>query len=56
MRHYPRQDLSSENDMAMCYEAASKYGLTQDKADTCEDGNRECPDCPWKGFEEEEKR
>lgn len=37
-----------DDEMArICYAAAEKNGLTPEEAETCDDGNRKCPECPF---------
>jgi hypothetical protein len=31
-----------------CYEAADRAGYTNDEAESCDDGDRQCPGCPWR--------
>lgn len=31
-----------------CFEAAAKEGLTPLQAEDCDDGDKNCKDCPWK--------
>jgi len=31
-----------------CFEAAEKHGMTPDEAEDCDDGDKECPECPWR--------
>jgi hypothetical protein len=37
----------SANDLA-CQLAAKKAGLIEVEASLCDDGEYECPECPWK--------
>jgi hypothetical protein len=31
-----------------CFEAAEKHGMTPLQAEDCDDGDKGCPECPWK--------
>ena len=31
-----------------CFEAAEKQGITPAEAEDCDDGDKGCPECPWK--------
>jgi hypothetical protein len=31
-----------------CFEAAAKQGMTPAQAEDCDDGDKGCPECPWK--------
>jgi hypothetical protein len=31
-----------------CFEAAEKHGVTPYEAEDCDDGDKGCPECPWK--------
>jgi hypothetical protein len=44
--HVDEQESAYEN---MCREAATKDGHSVDQADTCEDGELKCGECPWPG-------
>ena len=32
---------------AACYKAASRYGISLQQAEMCDDGQYRCPQCPW---------
>lgn len=33
---------------AACFTAAERIGIRPAKAETCDDGEFKCPDCPWR--------
>lgn len=37
-----------DNNFGACYHAASLVGLSEEEANECDDGDRNCPECPWK--------
>ena len=41
--------------MGECFNAARKAGHNIELAENCEEGNLECPDCPWQGQTEPKK-
>ena len=41
--------------MGECFNAARKAGHSIELAENCEEGNLECPDCPWQGQTEPKK-
>jgi hypothetical protein len=43
-RHFEAEE---DRNTGRCYAAAHKHGLTQEQADNCDDGNNQCPECPW---------
>lgn len=43
-RHFQAQEASHER---ACYCAASAHGMTGEQADQCDDGDKDCPACPF---------
>jgi hypothetical protein len=44
-RHF---DSEEEANARACYATAARNGHTVERADQCDDGDVECPDCPFR--------